>query len=140
MDKFKRPTFPKSIPDIEITPQAPPSNISKWIPLMCAGAAAGISIVALQEIKNVRKELIAIKRENGLNEEFSKRMENMEKQLKLLAEFIQNKDNITKESKIVRNAVESEPKSEQNVRIINDEEYEEVEVTDDEAEQPEILN
>ena len=139
MDKFKRPTFPNSIPDIEITPQAP-SNISRWIPLMCAGAAAGISIVALQEMKNVRKELIAIKRENGLNEELSKRMENMEQQLKLLADFVQNKHNVTKESKIVRNAVNSEGTAQENVRIINDEEYEEVEVTDDETEETEILN
>ena len=132
MDKFKRPTFPKNIPDIEVTTQAG-STISRWIPLMCAGAAAGISIVALQEMKNVRRELIAIKRENGLNEELSKRMENMEQQLKLLADFVQNKDKVTKESKIVRNAVDSDATTEQNVRIINDEEYEEVEVTDDET-------
>ena len=139
MDKFKRPTFPKNVPEIEITRQAP-FSISKWIPLMCAGAAAGISIVALQEMKNVRKELIAIKRENGLNEELSKRMENMEQQLKLLADFVQNKDKVAKESKIVRNAVDSDATTEQNVRIINDEEYEEVEVTDDEEYEPEILN
>jgi len=129
MDKIKKP----KMPDIETVTNS--SVVSRWIPLICAGAAAGISIVALQEIKNVRKEIITLKKENSTNllsDELNKKIENMESQLKTLADFIQNKDKITKESEVIRNVVKQS--EEPSVRIINDEEYEEVEVTDDEAE------
>ena len=130
----KPPSFTKSVPVPDIDVQTTTSNISKWIPLIFAGAAAGVSIVALNEIKNVRKEIITLKKEqngNSLNEELNKRMENMEAQLQLLADFVQNKEKITKESNIIRNVVnQSEIPP---VHIINGEEYEEVEVTDDEA-------
>ena len=92
---MKRPVFSKSIPEIDTPKQL--SSISKWIPLICAGAAAGISIIALQEIKNVRKDIILLKKEqNGslLNEEINKRMENMEIQLKMLGDFIKNKNKV----------------------------------------------
>jgi hypothetical protein len=129
MEKIKKP----KMPDIETVTNS--SVVSRWIPLICAGAAAGISIVALQEIKNVRKEIITLKKENSTNslsDELNKKIENMEAQLKTLADFIQNKDKITKESEVIRNVVKQS--EEPSVRIINDEEYEEVEVTDDEAE------
>ena len=31
--------------------------LSKWVPLICAGTAVAVSIIAIKEIKNVRKEL-----------------------------------------------------------------------------------
>jgi hypothetical protein len=110
---------------------SPPSVVSKWLPFICAGAAAGISIVALQEIKAMRKELVAVKAQAPQPNDFDKRMDTMERQLKMLADFVENKQKITKESEVIRNVV-AEP---DNVRIINDEEYEEIEVTDDETEQ-----
>ena len=133
---MKRPVFSKSIPEIDTPKQLSSisSSVSKWIPLICAGAAAGISIIALQEIKNVRKDIILLKKEqNGslLNEEINKRMENMEIQLKMLGDFIKNKNKVSKESAVIKNAVSE---SLDNIQIINGEEYEEVEVTDDEEE------
>ena len=43
------------------------SLLAKWIPLICAGAAVGVSIMALKEIKNVRKDLILLKKEQMNN-------------------------------------------------------------------------
>jgi hypothetical protein len=111
------------------------STLSKWIPLVCAGAAAGVSIIALKEIKNVRRELITLKKEQAkpVNDELSKRMQAMEDQLKILSEFIKNKESVSKESvNVIRNAVKP---SGEDIKIINGEEYEEVEVTDDEADE-----
>jgi len=118
-------------------------TLSKWIPLLCAGAAAGVSIIALKEIKNVRKELIILKKDQGsksVNDEMNKRMQVMEDQLKILTDFI-TKDKVEKQPEIVKNVVK-----ESNVpikiinkedKIINNDEYEEIEVTDDEAEETE---
>ena len=52
------------------------STISRWVPLICAGAAAGVSMIALKEIKNVRRELITLKKEQAkpVNDELGKRM------------------------------------------------------------------
>jgi hypothetical protein len=111
------------------------STLSRWIPLVCAGAAAGVSIIALKEIKNVRRELITLKKEQAkpVNDELGKRMQAMEDQLKILSEFIKNKESVSKESvNVIRNAVK--PPGE-DIKIINGEEYEEVEVTDDEADE-----
>jgi len=122
---------PSPVPFTETGTKSTLSTLSKWIPLLCAGAAAGVSIIALKEIKNVRKELIVLKKEqnSGVNTDIDKRMKSMEEQLKILADFIKNKETVTKESEIIRNVVkESSP-----VQIINNEEYEEIEVTDDEA-------
>jgi hypothetical protein len=84
MDKVKRPVF--KVPDIPETPVPSSSNLIKWIPLICAGAAAGVSIVALQEIKKLRTEVQTIKKEpNGeTTEMLGKRMEMMEQQLKMV--------------------------------------------------------
>jgi len=113
------------------------STLSRWIPLICAGAAAGVSIIALKEIKNVRRELITVKREQAkpqtVNDELSKRMQSMEEQLKILSEFIKNKEHVSKEATIIRNAVNPQTET---VNVINgEEEYEEVEVTDDDEPQ-----
>ena len=134
MERIKKPSFSKTVPDT--LPTINTSTVTKWIPLLFAGAAAGVSIIALNEIKKVRKEIISIKKDQSgasLGDEINKRMENMEGQLKLLADFVQNKETLTKKSNIIRNAVNE---SELNdVHIINGEEYEEVEVTDDENEE-----
>ena len=107
------------------------SNLSKWIPLLCAGAAAGISIIALKEIKNIRSELVTIKSTKNGNGDLDKRMLMMEEQFKILTDFIKNKESVNKKSEIIKNAV----RESENVNIINSDEYEEVEVTDDEVEE-----
>ena len=62
--------------------------------MLCAGAAAGVSIIALKEIKNVRKELITLKISKNGNDDLDKRMLMMEEQFKILTDFIKKKENI----------------------------------------------
>ena len=106
------------------------SSLSKWVPLICAGAAVSVSILALKEIKNVRKEMLTMKKEQGGSDDVIKKMELMDVQLKKITEFLQKKQ------KVVKSAVADNQDSE--IRIVNGSvteiEYEEVEVTDDEEE------
>lgn len=118
------------VPEIETTTTTI-SNLSKWVPLLCAAAAAGVSIIALKEIKNVRKELMTLKKEKTPDTELNKRMKNMEEQFKILTDYIKSKETVTKESEIIKNVV----KENDVVNIINNDEYEEIEVTDDEEEE-----
>jgi len=121
------------------------NTVAKWVPLMCAGAAVGVSIIALKEIQNVRKELTLKK--NVPDEELAKRLEIMELQLKKLSDFIMVPRNTTKQipkktpkvnvlDEVIKNAM----KPQTEMKIINENEkfdpteYEEVEVTDDETE------
>jgi hypothetical protein len=132
------------------------SNLVKWVPLICAGAALGVGIIALKEIKSIQTEFRSMKvnitdsqssnkqleeqilyisgyiKENEKNKP-SKRNEKAEK-----TEKTQNFEKLEKVvEKIVRppspvikkelNVIEKE------INIINDDEYEEVEVTDDES-------
>ena len=134
MDRVSK-RMPFKVPEVgtETAAKTTVSTLSRWIPLICAGAAAGVSIIALKEIKNVRRELITVKKEQAVNDDLSKRMHAMEQQLKILSEFIKNKEYVSKDPTIIRNAVN--PQSE-TVNVINgEEEYEEIEVTDDEAEE-----
>jgi len=167
MDKLSRkPSFkvPSTIPDgiSTVTATATPPNImgglSKWIPLICAGSAIGISMFALKEIKNTRRELILLKKEQYTppnNEKLEKKMEVLEKQLLKITQFISQqqqhrqpppppqsrqpqpkpkpKQKPVSQPEIIKNVIDPEP---DEVRIINEEpdEYEEVEVTDDETE------
>jgi hypothetical protein len=138
---FKMPSsgFGSTTPVVPSTPGTSEvflkkSNLMTWIPLLCAGAAAGVSIVALKELKNVRNEIITLKK-SGTGEEMNKRIKNMEEQLKILTEFIKesknDKEPKTPKSKVIRN-VEQPETNPPVVKIINNEEYEEVEVTDNE--------
>jgi len=139
MDKMSRkPAFKvSSIPTEMAEPINIMDTISKWVPLICAGSAIGIGIFALKEIKNVRKEL---KKPGDGNEKLEKKMEYMEQQLKSISEFLKKKDHqdYVKKKKspvIIKNEVPVIP---EKVKIINEPEeenpddYEEVEVTDDE--------
>ena len=133
------------VPEIEVKTV----NYSRWSPLICAGAAAGVSIIALKEIKNVQQELVSLKKRDSspATDELNKRMQSMEEQLTILTNFIQKKkvkepsfsDELDRPSspppkEIIRGAVNTQAP----IRIINNEEYEEIEVTDDEADEAEI--
>ena len=105
------------------------NNLSKWVPLICASAAFGISIIALKEIKNVRKELNLKKTDNP---DLDKKFQTIDEQLIKITEYIKNNK---QPSEIIKNAVKaSSPKK--NIKIINEpepvvsDEFEEVEVTD----------
>ena len=122
------------------------NTVAKWVPLLCAGAAVGVSIIALKEIQNVRKELTIKK--NVPDQELAKRLEIMELQLKKLSDFIMVPRNTAKHvtpkkqpkvnvlDEVIKNAM----KPQTEMKIINENEkfdpteYEEVEVTDDETE------
>ena len=96
--------------------------------MVCAGAAAGIGIIAIKELKNMRSELMVLKKEKstGVNDELNQRLMMLEKQISSLSDLIKK----PKET-VIKNAVETPA---EKVNIINNEEYEEIEVTDDEAE------
>ena len=118
---------------------------AKWIPLICAGAAIGVSVIALKEIHNTRKELMNLKKEqlvptgNG-NEILGKKMELMESQLGKITEYLRNSQRPmgppppVRREEIIKKAVSPQP---EEVIIINEQpdqdEYEEIEVTDDET-------
>uniref|UniRef100_A0A6C0I8H9 Uncharacterized protein n=1 Tax=viral metagenome TaxID=1070528 RepID=A0A6C0I8H9_9ZZZZ len=115
------------------------SAFAKWVPLVCAGAAVGVSILALKEIKNVRKDLINMKKETLQqpdNEDLNKKIELMDEQLRKITQYLSNQTKqkqVKKEpEKIIKEVVKEE------VKIINSspeeqEEVEYIEVTDDES-------
>ena len=37
------------------------SNVTKWLPFICAGAAVGVSILALKELKKIKNEMVVVK-------------------------------------------------------------------------------
>ena len=127
------------------------SGLAKWTPLICAGAAVCVSIIALKEIKNVRRELKKVEspqKQTELYEKMLTRIEAMDKQIIKMDQYLlsKSKEKGGKEKggkerskeELVKNVV---PVVE-NINIINkplkDDEveyvYEEVEVTDDEEE------
>ena len=110
------------------------SSLAKWVPLICAGAAVGVSILALKEIKNVRKELIVMKKEqvNPGKDELNSRIELMDEQLRKITQYLanQNKPQKQKENVIIKEAL---PDESEKIKIINSEdEYEEVTDNDEE--------
>ena len=118
----------KTIPEIE------PNHLIKWLPLLCAGAAAGISIIALKEIKNVKNEIIALKVKGP--DDLGKKMEGFETQLKTITDYLKSKNERNFIPKASGETIKAVVK-ESVVKIINEpepeDEYEEIEVTDDEA-------
>ena len=116
------------------------NEFSKWVPLICAGAAVGVSIIALKEIKNVRKELIGIKKETPPQQD-NNRLQAMDEQIKKITEYLKNNQS---SGKIIKNAFKpikksankiiNEPEPEPEVPLNESDEFEEVEVTDSESE------
>jgi hypothetical protein len=138
---MKTPSVLK-VPEINTTKTT--SAVTKWIPFICAGAAIGVSVLALKELKKIKLEMLSVKNEqinasvnnNTTDPILNKKMEQLEDQLKRVNDYLMN--NNPKNPKIIRNALKTEIPKE--VKIINEEhvepeenvEYEEVEVTDDE--------
>lgn len=128
------------------------SNVAKWVPLICAGAAVGVSIIALKEIHNMRKEM-AKPVPTGTDQQLKAKIENMEIQLNKISEFLKTKTEVKLPVKlpvkipvklpvekksldeVIKNAVESQT----GINLINEkfdtDLYEEVEVTDSESEE-----
>ena len=116
------------------------SVITKWLPFICAGAAVGVSILALKELTKIKTEMVIVKNQQ-MNSTvksdplLTKKMEQLEDQLKKINEYlVNNNPKNPKNPKIIHNALKTEIPKE--INILNDPEegieYEEVEVTDDE--------
>jgi len=125
------------------------STVTKFLPFLCAGAAVGVSILALKELKKIKAEMVLVKNQQNnvqvvkqtTDPALSKKLENLEEQLKRVNLYLVNKNSPRNDSKIIKNVLKTEIPKE--VKIINEEpvfvpanneeiEYEEVEVTDDE--------
>ena len=129
---------PKQMNTSELCTSQAMGSFAKWVPLICAGAAVGVSVLALKEIKNVRKELMSLKKDSigGTpvdNQELTKKMELMDEQLRKITHYLSNQNK--QKEQVVKNVVS--PKKEP-VNIINndpveEEEVEYEEVTDDES-------
>ena len=111
------------------------SNVTKWLPFICAGAAVGVSILALKELKKIKNEMVVVKNQqinvSKSDPILNKKMEQLEEQLKKINEYLMN--NNPKNPKIIKNIIKTEIPN--DIKIINEPEenieYEEVEVTDD---------
>jgi len=101
-----------SVPDVTAAPVAKVSiaqTLSKWIPLLCAGAAIGVSVIALKEIKNVRKDLIALNSQKldtppgaAVDNSVIEKIKQMDTQLIKISDYLarqqkQNKPEVKKE-------------------------------------------
>ena len=69
------------------------SSITKLLPLICAGTAVGVSILALKELKKIKYEMnvLKVQQENGsikTDPLMYKKMEMMEKQLNNIGEYL----------------------------------------------------
>jgi len=159
---FSVPEVPSVSPpqkNISETVKTTAGVLSKWVPLICAGTAVAVSIIAIKEIKNVRKEVMLMKKEqltavsNSPNKTLTEKIERMDEQLKKITEYLTNQSKLKtdtkpskKSEKVINQAVktktekvnivnEDSPDSEESESEDSEEEVEiEIEVTDDEKE------
>lgn len=142
---FANPGNVGNIPKTDFSIKTLENPLIKWIPLICAGTAIGVGIIALKEIKNVRKDLILMKKEQ-VNSEVTDKIERMDEQLRKITEYLTNQ-NKSKPTNSKNENVINQALKKNVVNIINDdvddsereelsddekEELVEVEVTDDE--------
>jgi hypothetical protein len=133
----KRGSSRVKIADITPTTDIDSDAVSKWLPFVFAGGAIGIALFALREIKNTKNEILNMKSDNG-SKLIEKKMEILEEQLKGISDHLKISSNKPQPRHIppkAKKVVLVEPEPQQEINIINDEdEYEEVEVTDDDEE------
>jgi len=119
------------------------SIVTKFLPIICAGAAVGVSILALKELKKIKAEMVLVKNQQQNNvvktdPVLSKKMEQLDEQLKRVNLYLAQKNSPRTDSKIIKNILKTElPKEVTIINNDNDVEYEEVEVTDDEEDNEE---
>ena len=135
-----------SIPNVpKVSENIKSSVVMKWLPFICAGAAVGVSILALKELTKIKSEMILLKNQQTnvvkTDPTLNLKMDQLEEQLKKINEYLMN--NNPKNPKIIKNVISDLPKE---VTIINEsedngnngnngDEYEEIEVTDDEEDE-----
>jgi hypothetical protein len=151
---YKKPSIPipptlKKMDKMDMT-----EALLKWLPIICAGSAIGIGVIALKEIKNVKMQM-KMTASGGSSDELLKRMEIMEKQLNKISDYVKQpkpvfhappppaQPNPHRQQQVPKQQapviVKNVPTPPKEVKIINSEveeyEYEEIEVTDDEADE-----
>jgi hypothetical protein len=133
--KYVPPAMKPKVPEIV----SKSSSITKFLPFLCAGAAVGVSILALKELKKFKAEIVLVKNQQQsvkTDPVLTKKLELLEDQLKRINLFLANKN--SPRNGVMKNVLKTEIPKE--VKIINDTEtpqdveYEEVEVTDEEEE------
>jgi hypothetical protein len=109
------------------------SVIIKWLPLIAAGGALGVSLYMLREIQKIKKETIKINSTGGMTKNQVKQVEAMDDQLRKISGFLSRQFPSPNESnKVAKDTVEDE-EEEEEVEV----EEVEVETTDDEVEENE---
>ena len=124
------------------------SVLGKLVPLIFAGAALGVSVIVLKELKNTRKEIIQLKKgsfnsvNDTINSELIQKVTDMDQQLIKISEYLaHNQQNRTKDStkksslekkgkvinKIINEEIKKEPEVVENIAPPTNENGEEVE-------------
>ena len=131
--KYVPPPMKPKVPEIV----SKSSSITKFLPFLCAGAAVGVSILALKELKKFKAEIVLVKNQQQsvkTDPVLTKKLELLEDQLKRINLFLANKN--SPRNGVMKNVLKTEIPKE--VKIINEPEenveYEEVEVTEEEEE------
>ena len=131
--KYVPPPMKPKVPEIV----SKSSSITKLLPFIFAGAAVGVSILALKELKKFKAEIVLVKNQQQsvkTDPVLTKKLELLEDQLKRINLFLANKN--SPRNGVMKNVLKTEIPKE--VKIINEPEenveYEEVEVTDEEEE------
>ena len=129
MSKLPKKSIPVSdLPGTELLSSGS-ETLLKWAPLVCAGVALGIGVLALTEIRSMKEELMGVRKEKTDLTDITKKFDDLDVQMKRMNEYLTKKD----KNPVVKSVVKPEIPKEPNV--INEQyEYEEVEVTDDEEE------
>jgi len=113
-------------PDMEMLAEGT-EMLLKWAPLICAGIALGVSVLALNELRSMKEDVVSIKKEKTDLTDIHKKMDTTDAQMKKMNEYLSKRD----KNPVIKSMVP--PEIPDNVNVINqEEEYEEVEVTDNE--------
>lgn len=120
----------------KISPTVPSTEsiVLKWLPLIAAGGALGVSFYMLREIQRMKKE--TVKSSPGMTKEQIKQIEAMDDQLRKVSGFLAQQfpaPEITKSPKT--KVVQDTPEDEVDVEEVEveTEEEEEVEVEEEES-------
>ena len=104
-------TFNQAKPNKIADAKTGASVVTKFIPFICAGAAVGVSILALKELKKIKNEMLLVKNKQSTvnnnvvktDPELIKKMDRFETEFKKINEYLMN--NNPKNPKIIKNVL-----------------------------------
>ena len=91
MSSTRRQTVHTGHSDVSLVDQPKGSGVStltKWMPLACAGAALGLGIIAIKEMRSMKAQVIEIKKNNSPSSDLTQRMEAMDLQIRKISGFL----------------------------------------------------